>query len=289
MFIRAPETLDKLLNGVAYRDVVSRANLYPTAFPFNKGIKNSPASCVPVTLHGQAAGVTSEVDLWPQNANRTFPTSAFTLAVSSGSTDDVKTSGTGAWTVEVDVLDTAYAAHTITLNLNGRTKVSDTLYVAGLLRVNDIRVTDVGTGLKNAGVIYAYDASDTVTNGVPQTATKIFGMISVGDNIARGAFYTVPAGCEMQIDKIRGGFNETSVASRSGIMVLRQHRLVGTKRIAFDMPIAGQITNSTGAIQIDLTNRLVVPEKTDITIRATASAASTIFIFADATLYTKEP
>lgn len=288
MFIRATKSLDLLLNGVQMRDVMQRANLYPTAFPFDRGTKNSPTSCVPVTLHGQASGVTTAQDCWPLAQSKTFPTAGFTLAVSSGSADDVKTSGTGAWTVEVDILDTSYVPHTLAIDLNGQTKVSDTLYVGTCFRVNDIRVTNVGTGLKNAGIIYAYDNSDTVTSGVPQTATKIFSAVAVGDNFSRCASYTIPLGCEAQISKARVGFNEISVASRANISLLRRSELVGTKRIATDVPIGGQVTNSSGAIVADLDNMIIVKEKTDVTVIVAASAASTPFVFVDAVLYVKE-
>lgn len=285
MLIRAPESLDKLLNGVSYAERAGRDNLYPTAYPFDRGIKSSPAPVVPVTLYGKAASVTSEKDLWPLSFDRTWPTDAFTLAISSSSADDVAATGTGAWTVEVDVLDSDYVPHTITMSLNGQTAVEDSTLVGDVLRVNDIRIKTVGTGLANAGVIYAFDSTDTLTAGVPDTEAKTFQVVPAATNLCQSGFFTVPAGCMLQASACRAGLNELSVVVRAATLALRTRYLVGTTRVPYDLPVSGQITNYTGAIDARYFNGVVFPEKTDVIMRAAASASLTIFLFSDCWLF----
>lgn len=285
MLIRAPESLDKLLNGRPYSELAGKTNLYPTAYPFDRGIYNSPAPVVPVALWGEIAGVTSEQTLWPLAFDRTWPTAAFTVAISSDDAADVLTSGTGAWTVQVDVLDTDYEAHTLTMNLNGTTAVVDTTLVGDVIRVNDIRIVNVGTGLANAGNIYVFDSTDTLTAGVPDTPAKTFQIMPLGKNLCMSGVYTVPAGCMLQASSLRAGFDEISVTSRAAQLKLRTRVLSGTKRISVDLPVSGQITNYTGALDARYFNGVTFAEKTDIELRAAASAALTVFAFADSTLF----
>lgn len=285
MLIRAPESFDKLLNGRPYSELAGKTNLYPTAFPFDRGIYSSPAPVVPVALWGEVSGVTSEQTLWPFAFDRTWPTAAFTVAISSDDAADVLTTGTGAWTVEVDVLDTDYAAHTITMNLNGTTAVVDTTLAGDVIRVNDIRVVAVGTGLANAGNLYVFDSTDTLTAGVPDTDAKTFQIMPLGRNLCMSGVYTVPAGCMLQVSALRAGFDETSTTARAAQLKLRTRVLAGTKRISADLPVSGQITGYSGTLDARYFNGVTFPEKTDIELRAAASASLTVFAFADGTLF----
>ena len=286
MYLRSVDNVRTLVDGKQYIERTGATNLYPTAFPFSRCSNGGVGSIASITFHGINPAVTTAADIWGQNIIRTLPTAGFTLGISSSSAADILTSGTGAWTVEVDILDTSYIPHTLTMNLNGQTKVSDTLYVGTCLRVNDIRVIAVGTGLSNAGTIYAYDASDTVTTGVPQTSTKIFHRVEIGDINGRGAFYTVPAGCRLQAMALRAGFNDTSTTARVAIINLYQFVLSGTQRIGSYLPIGGQITSSGGTMD-DPLNYIIIEEKTDVTIRSSASGAAVVYVYADAILYYK--
>ena len=180
MLIRAPESFDKLLNGRPYSELAGKTNLYPTAFPFDRGIYSSPAPVVPVALWGEVSGVSSEQTLWPFAFDRTWPTAAFTVAISSDDAADVLTSGTGAWTVQVDVLDTNYEAHTLTMNLNGTTAVVDTTLVGDVIRVNDIRVVAVGTGLVADN--FFSTATGTGTYDIAVAAAQVHGMEFSGNH-----------------------------------------------------------------------------------------------------------
>jgi hypothetical protein len=288
MFVRNVLNQDMMIGGRQYRERVGHANTYETAFPFDRCAPGgTPGAVATVAIHGVAPTVTTATDLWAQNIVRTLPTAGFTIGVSSSSADDVLTSGTGAWSVEVDLLDTNYVPHTITMNLNGQTKVSDTAYVATALRINDIRVTGWGTGLANAGEVYVYDASDTVTAGVPQTSTKIFHKVLATANVARGAFYTVPAGCQLQTQQVRGGIVDSSTTNRAATLDVVAIRLVGGKRVKSTFPISGQIGATSGMVSVIPDFPLSFDEKTDVTIQGTASGAVVLAVYMDAVLYYK--
>ncbi len=289
MFIKSISDADMMVGGRPYRDRVGHANTYSTAFPFDRcapGGVSGPVALV--SIHGSNPTVTTAADLWAQNTVRTLPTAGFTIGVSSSSTADVNTSGTGAWIVEVDFLDTSYIPHTIQVALNGRTKVVDTTQVLTALRINDIRVTAVGTGLTNAGAIYVYDQTDTVTNGVPQTATKIFGEILTGDNIARGGFYTVPAACQLQTQQLQAGIDDTTTTARAATITLSAFRLVSAKRVRTDFPLIGQVVSPGGMMTMTPDFPMIFDEKTDLTISAAASGAAVIAAYLDAVLFYKD-
>lgn len=289
MFVRQIANPDMMIGGVPYRNRVGHANTYPTAFPFDRCAPGAGAGSVALlAIHGVNPAVTTTADIWAQNIVRTFPTAGFTIGVSSSAVADVMTSGTGAWNVQIDLLDTDYVPHTITLELNGRTKVVDTNYVGTAFRINDIRVTGWGTGLANAGDIYVYDQTDTVTNGVPQTATKIFHKILATENVARGAFYSVPAGCQLQTQQVRGGITDAVNTSRTATINVVSSRLVGGKRIRTDFPISGQISAGEGMVVANPDFPLLFDEKTDITLQGAASGAVVLAVYMDAVLFYKD-
>ena len=271
------------LNGLPIIERRGMRNLYPTAFPFDRsGYLGTPSPVAVVTLQGRATGVTSAVDCWPQAIVRTFPTAGFTVGVSSSNTADTKL-GTGARSVEVDIIDTDGAAHTIVLDLAGQTRVLDTLYVGKILRINDVRITAFGSGHANAGDVYVYDGSDTPSGGVPPTATKIFQKILATENQCRGAFYRVPKGCEMVVTNVRAGFDDNTVASRAGNvnMIMRD-----PNGVLYSVPLVGQIDNAR-PVEVEPDFPLIVPENWDFTVRVAASASSTLTVFVDAVIYHK--
>lgn len=287
MFIRNIKDLGLVIGGRQFPGQ-AKANLYPTAYPFDRANQGNPSSVAFAVIHGIASGVTSAVDCWGQAIVRTLPTSGFTIGISSSSANDVNTSGTGAWVVEVDVLDVNYKPYTFTYNLNGTTKVTDTNLVGTAFRINDIRIKDFGTGLANAGDIYVYDSSDTVTAGVPQTATKIFHKIVAGENVSRGGFYTVPAGCQMQTQQFRGGYFDLVTTTRAATMRLQFSFPTPTgKLIQSYYPMSGAVSNGTGYIDVSPDFPVLIDEKTDVSIRVASSASATIAAYLDVVLFYK--
>jgi len=286
MYLRAQNNSDAMIDGVPLSQALGKPNLYPTAYPFKVCKQGGPGRVAFVTINGQNPAVTTLADVADANVVRTLPTSAFTVSVSSGSATDTA-AGTGAQAVEVDVLDTNYALYTLSFELAGQTKVTDAVLGANALRVNDIRITRWGSGGQNVGVIYVYDSSDTVTSGVPQTATKIFGRILATANVSRGAFYTVPAGCKLQLGNIRAGINDNTTTARAGSLSIKTFVPVGTQRVPSSVFVPGQISSTTPAMNCSPLYPLVFDEKTDIIFQATMSAASVISLCADAVLFYK--
>lgn len=258
-----------------------RPNLYPTAYPFNSCDRGAPGSIAAISLHGYNSAVTTAVDLWPQNIVRTFPAAGFTIGVSSTSAADTA-AGTGARYVQVDFLDTSYVPHTLTIPLNGQTKVSDTLFPSLALRINDVRVVATGTGLGNAGIVYVYDDSSAVVTGTPSTATKIFHMISVGANMGQGGFFTVPAGCQFAVHQLRVGFDDLTTATR---VAQNNVKVTTGTGMVITMPIGGQLLG--GLYSDDFEFPIVLDEKWDLTFRIACSASAVIAGYCDGLLYYK--
>jgi hypothetical protein len=287
MYLRSQRSRDELVGGTPIIEY-ARNNLYPTAYPFDRCKDGNPGSIAHVALHGYNGAVTSLADLWQQNIARTYPTAGFTFAVSSSSaSDDGAPVGTGALEIEVDVLDTDYVPHTIPIVLNGQTKVEDTTLVGNAFRINDIRITAWGTGAQNAGDIYVYDTTDAVTAGVPQTDTKIFHKIPATGNTPRGAFYTVPAGCSFQAQQVRGGFNDSSIVDRSGVISLRYYTDKAGIKIPTYFPLVGQVNLRSPGFTITPDFPVIFDEKTDIVLQATCSGSAIMTAYLDGIIYYK--
>lgn len=128
---------------------------------------------------------TTELVVWPDGATAVVQHPAATLTVSSSSTDDTS-AGTGARTVVIYGLDNDHNEVSETVTLNGQTAVTTT---NSYTHVNSMSVSTVGSGGKNAGIIYI--GSGTVTTGVP---ASIFNLVYTGYNASTSAHYTIPAG-----------------------------------------------------------------------------------------------
>lgn len=286
MYVRAQRDNTNLIDG-KLPQFAGKANLYPTAFPFDRCQQGGPGAIAYVALHGRNPAVTTLADIWDQGGVHTLPTAAFTFGVSSSSASDTA-AGTGAQTVEVDIIDANYKAYTFVVALNGQTKVVDTNLVLGSWRINDVRVKSWGSGLSNAGDIYVYDQTDTATAGVPQTATKIFAKVLAGANLSRGAFYTVPAGCKMQGQQFRGGFNDIVTTARAATMNIKIQANTPSGLVPISFPIVGQLTNTGGPYaEVAPDSAVIFDEKTDVVLQAVASAAGVMIAFLDCVLYFK--
>jgi hypothetical protein len=152
-------------------------------------------------------------DIWPGAAIqgvRNLPTSVFQIAVASDSAQDILTSGSGAWTVQIVYLDANYASQTLNVNLNGQTAVATGV---NALRIQSAQVIAAGTGGVNAGNIYVYDATSSLSGGVPQTATKLYAQIATGYNTDGLGMYTVPTGYTAQILHVVTGVTNGTASS----------------------------------------------------------------------------
>lgn len=152
-------------------------------------------------------------DAWNVNTVETLPSTAVKLGVSSSDNTKDTAAGVGARTVGIWYLDSNYAIQYETVTLTGQTEVDTT---GTALRVIAAEVLTVGSELDPAGNIWIYDASDTVTAGVPQTATKQMGYIEAGENVMRKGSFTVPAGRTRRVLKVEIFQRDASATLRYG-------------------------------------------------------------------------
>jgi hypothetical protein len=150
-----------------------------------------------VLLQGYNGAIVNatEEDIGDMSALLVMPTTAVTLEVAStDNTNDVATTGTGAWTIRVYGLDANYAWQTEDFIMNGTTVVAGT---KSFIFVYGAEVLTVGTSGSNTGTISVCDAVVTWTSGSPSGGgiyTKCFAMITVAHGNSHNAFYCVPSG-----------------------------------------------------------------------------------------------
>lgn len=202
---------------------------------------------------------TSVETVWAQGGTYAYPASATVMKISSSSADDAS-AGTGARSIAIFGLDANYNEISESVLLDGQTAVN-TGY--SYLRISRMYVTTAGSGATAAGTIYA--GTGSVTSGVPAT---VYGMIALTANQTQMAFWTVPAGYTLYL---MGVFftSANSTANASTNFQLIQRPLGGVFRIQSSARTAGN-----GDFILDLHTPLAFTEKTDIEIRAIASAGA---------------
>ena len=264
------------------------------------GLINAALASAPNYQHALSLGVVQSVlltgrnaamptanlaDIWgyPAIASgqpvRTLPTAGYSLAIISDSTADVNTSGTGAWTVLISYLDTAYNSHYAVFALNGQTAVTTALSIDGgaggavtnALRQNGMEVLTAGTGLVNAGNLYACDSTNTYTAGVPVTTTKVFDFMVAGDNIDSNCAYTVPAGYQGMVLQLIPAINDITATPKFG--KCRIGMTTGSNGIfrGFDL---GGLSSNNNPVPITPALFPMVPPMSDIRMQGQVSAAT---------------
>jgi hypothetical protein len=135
---------------------------------------------------------TGEEDISDASQLLVMPTTAVLLEVaSSDNTNDVATTGTGAWTVRVYGLDASYNPQTEDFIMAGQTLTAGTKY---FIFVYGAEVLTVGTTGSNTGTIQVADAAVTWSSGVASDLTKVFAQITIAHGNSHNGFYCVPAG-----------------------------------------------------------------------------------------------
>ena len=128
---------------------------------------------------------TNEETVWPIDGLLGHPSSPTVMKISSSSTDDDAT-GTGARTVFIEGVNGTGGLLTETVILDGQTEVNT---VNSYDAIERMVVLTVGSGGKNAGIIYA--GTGTVTAGVPAVP---YGVIGAGENNSMVGHWTCPTG-----------------------------------------------------------------------------------------------
>ena len=202
---------------------------------------------------------TSVETVWAEGGTYVYPTTATVMKISSSSTDDTS-AGTGARTIAIFGLDANYNQISESVILDGQTAVNTG---NSYLRISRMYVTTAGSGATAAGTIYA--GTGSVTSGVPAT---VYATIVPPANQTQLAFWTVPAGYTLYLNGVfYSSANSTANASTNFQLIERP--LGGVFRIQSSTRLPGN-----GDFVLDLHTPIAFPEKTDIEIRAVASAGS---------------
>lgn len=219
------------------------------------------------------AVTTSYADVWKQNIVRTNPAAAVVLGIASSSANDAA-AGTGARTVRVTGLDANYNLLQEDVTLNGTTKVAT---VGTYLRVNKLEVLTAGSGGVNAGDVYAADTSDTFTAGVPQTSTKIFARIAVGLNVTQMACYTTAAGENLVLTMVLAQLGDFTTTVKYGKFRMKVQKF-GAAAKFYSL---AQVSSAGGTHAMEFESGIIdIPEKSDISFQAIASAAGEAIVWA---------
>lgn len=211
----------------------------------------------PVTFGGYNEDIDTAWETIWADGTLTFPAAATVMKISSTSTDDVNTSGTGAWKVLITGLDANYNVISETVNLNGQTAVNT---VNSYLRINGFSVTAVGTGGTAAGDIYA--GTGVVASGIPAT---VYEFIPVGWNARQTAVYTIPAGYTGYIS-----YSRLTFAQASGTNAVWGRVIIAN---SVPMAVVSAVANN-GVLEFQPKYPLPVAERTMIRAEAKGTAAN---------------
>lgn len=177
-------------------------------------------------------------------------------AISSSSTSDT-------FEIAVDGLDEDGNEQIVYTNLQGQTKTVISGTWSRIFRMwNNGSTASVGT-------IYAYVSNDTVSSGVPQTASKIKAQIIIGQEQSLICLWTMPRGKHGYIQQLEG-FLTDNVTSNRGATLELQTRIPGKvfrtkKRFSVNAGGSSSIQLLTGTVGTGL-----IDELTDIKMRGLA-------------------
>jgi hypothetical protein len=217
---------------------------------------------------------TSVETVWAQGGTYVYPAAATVMKISSSSANDAA-AGTGARTISISGLDANYDEISETVILNGQTEVNT---VNSYLRISRMFVATAGSGATAVGTIYA--GTGTVTSGVP---ANIFGMIAINANQTQMAFWTVPAGYTLYLMGVFYTSGNATANAWTNFQLI-QRPLGGVFRQQSSTRTAG-----SGDFVLDFHTPISFAEKTDIEIRAVASAGSSNVSAEFEGIYIKNP
>lgn len=199
------------------------------------------SNCTAVDKFGRNADVdtgTDPEDIWNGGGLYSWPDSAQILEVASDSiTDDSSSLSTGAYTIRIHGLDSAFLAITEDVVMDGDTTVETT---QAFRRVRHAEVLAAGGSHRNNGAI-------TVTYQDDATAAAV---IAAGQGQSLMAIYTVPAGKYAIMPGVYGSINGPAGANANLALYERPNANLATsawllRRIAgLDMDGAGAFRQS---------------------------------------------
>ena len=191
-------------------------------------------------------------DVWSDDGNIIFLTSAETMDVVSSLSADDKDSGNGARAITIEGLDDNWNEISEYIQLEGVTPVTTT---KSFIRINRAYIEEVGSGGVNAGII----TIDATTSSTRQSS------IQSGEGQTEKTQYTVPNGRTGYVTRFFSNVGKTDdVIIR--IMVKEFGKGWRAKRI---------LTLYQSHMAIPLNSYIKLPAKTDIKIEAKAVTSTT--------------
>lgn len=200
-------------------------------------------------------------DLWEgPTCIYVFPAAAQQMAVSSSSAADTNTAGTGCRQVEIHYLNASYVTGVTTVILNGVTPVNTT--PTNILRINSFHCSSAGTGGVSAGNISLKNTGATIT----------YGYMSAGDNYARQAIFTVPAGYYGYVSHWQASMGAASGSHFTQVDIFAtQHDGNYTAGLFLPVDTVGLLNNS---FSTTLPIPIRIPPMTDVKMSAISDASN---------------
>jgi len=191
---------------------------------------------------------TAPEDIWSYGGIYTFSTTADIDSISSSS-------GSDTTEITVQGLDENWALATQVVTLSGQTRVALTTPLIRCFRAWNSNSTDL------VGTVYIY-VNGSITGGVPDTASDVRAIISIGAGQTEMCIYTVPAG---KTGYFYGGYVSMSrVGNNSAVFTSRVRTFGGVFRVASRIACIGAGKSSW---DYRYPFPLPLPEKTDILLR----------------------
>lgn len=214
---------------------------------------------------GIDSGVTETV--WTQGGDETFVTTNAIDKISSSSASDTEEIYIEGHTVTGTGTDAQFTFASQTVTLAGQT---ETALTTPLARVSRAYVTSSSSLV---GDVYIYE-DDTVTAGVPQTASKIHMKIlgTAGDT---QSFKAATTFSNEDYFICTGGYAACVGSSTANVNLTLEVRTVGS----VFRPTAGRVALSGAGqptAQVDFTPYVIIPKNADVRIRALSDANNTV-------------
>lgn len=218
--------------------------------------------------YGKCAGLqTTAMDVWESNSVYVFPSVAQKMDITGG-TQDVNTTGAGAWKVKINGLLADYSEITEEVTMNGLTIVTT---AASFLRINKMWVSACGSG---GGVAFGTISAKGTGGSV------VYGQISIGFSQSRQLIYTTPLGKSLYITSIRvsSGVGNSTGNQKNNYVIFTLRATVdpesGLKSTIF-YPI-GEIGNMNGSQELNLEVPTKIPATADLKIGVIGDTAQAV-------------
>jgi hypothetical protein len=223
---------------------------------------------------GFNAAVTTEQDIAPWLGSGStpaniysWPTGATTMTIVSSSIEDDPqkadlAAGTGAYTVTVYYLTTAYVEKSVTVTMNGQSAVQ---VATDIFRIQNVRIATAGTALAAVGNITIAAGGNT------------YGYISATKTRQRQLTWTVPAGKTLYVTNIAFSSSGQSAGKyvRFTTRATYDEKADALTQAGLFMPFNEIVTNNT-SFNRELIPPTRLPEKTDLKVSAYADASAVV-------------